>query len=97
MLVLSDVIGDDLDVIASGPCMPSGAVTPPTASGQPLTGCRVRHVIVGDNGTAVAAALRNEAQAGEATLTCRSTRCTAAGIAAVNIAGGGGPAIGRRG
>jgi len=60
VLVLSDVIGDDLDVIASGPCMPSG---PHTADGIWTTpaGCRVQHIIVGDNGTAVAAA-RNEAR-----------------------------------
>ena len=53
-LVLSDVIGDDLDVIASGPCMPphsgsDGAWTTPS-------GCRVEHTIVGSNATAVSAA-----------------------------------------
>ncbi len=54
VLVLSDVIGNALDVIASGPCMPAdggaqGAWTTPA-------GCRVEHLIVGDNAAAVAAA-----------------------------------------
>jgi len=54
-LVLSDVIGDDLDVIASGPCMPphrgsDGTWTTPA-------GCRVEHHVVGSNATAVAAAV----------------------------------------
>ncbi|MFM8704451.1 MAG: glycerate kinase, partial [Planctomycetia bacterium] len=54
VLVLSDVIGDDLDVIASGPCMPSE----PGSAGcwRTATGCRVRHMILGDNATAVTAA-----------------------------------------
>ena len=62
-IVLSDVIGDDLDVIASGPCMPLAPATPPgswTTSG----GCHVQHVIVGDNSTAVAAAAAAARQAG---------------------------------
>jgi hydroxypyruvate reductase len=52
-LVLSDVIGSDLAVIASGPChadgMIAGAWTTPR-------GCRVEHLLVGDNTTAVEAA-----------------------------------------
>lgn len=61
-LVLSDVIGDDLDVIASGPCMPpragsDGAWTTPS-------GCRVEHRIVGSNATAVAAAVEAAARLG---------------------------------
>ncbi|MFM8634462.1 MAG: glycerate kinase [Planctomycetia bacterium] len=58
VLVLSDVIGDDLDVIASGPCMPSE----PGSDGcwRTDTGCHVRHLILGDNATAVTAA-RDEA------------------------------------
>ena len=67
VLVLSDVIGDDLDVIASGPCMPLEPSSPPGTSTTPGTssppgtwttpgGCHVRHVIVGDNGTTAAAA-----------------------------------------
>ncbi|MFM9194329.1 MAG: MOFRL family protein, partial [Planctomycetia bacterium] len=61
VLVLSDVIGDDLDVIASGPCMPPAPTTPTDACAQPGAwttpgGCRVQHVLVGGNGTAVAAA-----------------------------------------
>ncbi|MEI6241016.1 MAG: DUF4147 domain-containing protein [Planctomycetia bacterium] len=52
-LVLSDVIGSDLAVIASGPCHGPDAV-----AGAWITphGCRVEHVIVGDNATAVEAA-----------------------------------------
>ncbi|MFO0422739.1 MAG: glycerate kinase [Planctomycetia bacterium] len=53
-VVLSDVIGDDLDVISSGPCMP---LEPGTAgSWTTPAGCRVEHRIVGSNATAVAAA-----------------------------------------
>jgi hydroxypyruvate reductase len=62
-VVLSDVIGDDLDVIASGPCMPPEPSTPPGTWTTP-GGCHVRHVIVGDNGTAVAAAAVSARQAG---------------------------------
>jgi len=63
VLVLSDVIGDDLDVIASGPCMPP---EPSSSPGRWTTpgGCHVQHVIVGDNGTAVAAAAAAARQAG---------------------------------
>ena len=52
-LVLSDVIGSDLAVIASGPCH-----APTAVAGAWLTprGCRVEHVVVGDNTTAVEAA-----------------------------------------
>ena len=55
-LVLSDVIGDDLAVIASGPCLP--ADLPADAGGAWTTpaGCRVSHRIVGGNATAVDAA-----------------------------------------
>ena len=55
VLVLSDVVGDDLDVIASGPCMPGDASAPDGAWTTPL-GCVVRHVVVGTGDTAVAAA-----------------------------------------
>jgi glycerate 2-kinase len=57
VLVLSDVIGDDLDVIASGPCMPDGPAAPGGRWTTP-TGCVVRHVVVGSNATAVDAAAR---------------------------------------
>ena len=52
-LVLSDVISGDLAVIASGPCH-----APEAVAGGWITprGCRVEHVIVGDNSTAVEAA-----------------------------------------
>lgn len=75
VLVLSDVIGDDLDVIASGPCMPLEPSSPPGTSTPPGTwtspgtwttpgGCHVRHVIVGGNGTTAAAAAAAALQAG---------------------------------
>jgi len=63
VLVLSDVIGDDLDVIASGPCMPPEPSSSPGSWTTP-GGCHVRHVIVGDNGTAAAAAAAAARQAG---------------------------------
>jgi hydroxypyruvate reductase len=66
-LVLSDVIGDDLDVIASGPCMPPEPSTPAGTWTTPH-GCHVRHIIVGDNGTAVAAAAAAARQAGYASV-----------------------------
>lgn len=53
-VVLSDVLGNDLHVIASGPCMPAEAGGPATWTTP--AGCRVEHLIVGDNATAVAAA-----------------------------------------
>jgi hydroxypyruvate reductase len=56
-VVLSDVIGDDLEVIASGPCMP-GVPTAPPGSWTTPRGCVVRHVIVGSSATAVDAAAR---------------------------------------
>jgi hydroxypyruvate reductase len=55
VLVLSDVIGDDLEVIASGPCMPGGPTVPPGTWTTP-GGCAVRHLLVGTNATAVDAA-----------------------------------------
>ena len=67
VVVLSDVIGDDLQVIASAPCMPpvsciSAASRMPAeqqaADGTWTTpsGCRVTHLLLGTNATAVAAA-----------------------------------------
>ncbi len=54
VLVLSDVIGDDLHVIASGPCLPEGIAT--NGNWTTPRGCRVEHLIVGSNATAVATA-----------------------------------------
>jgi hydroxypyruvate reductase len=69
VLVLSDVIGDDLHVIASGPCMPgldSGSGTRSRGSGAWTTprGCTVEHILLGGNGTAVAAAADAARRAG---------------------------------
>jgi hydroxypyruvate reductase len=52
-LVLSDVIGSDLAVIASGPCHAPTAVAGAWTTPR---GCRVEHIVVGDNTTAVEAA-----------------------------------------
>ena len=54
VLVLSDVIGNDLDVIASGPCMPAETAT--NGNWTTACGCRVEHLIVGSNATAAHAA-----------------------------------------
>ena len=62
-LVLSDVIGDDLEVIASGPCMP-GVPTSPAGTWTTPAGCLVRHVVVGSNATALAAAAESARQLG---------------------------------
>jgi len=66
-VVLSDVIGDDLEVIASGPCLPAGSgvgATAEHAKGMWITptGCLVQHLLLGSNATAVEAA--GEAAAG---------------------------------
>ena len=63
VLVLSDVIGGDLDVIASGPCMPGDGSA---ADGRWTTGrgCIVEHLILGDNATAVHAAARTAGSLG---------------------------------
>ena len=55
VLAISDVVGDDLDVIASGPCMPAA---PHDGGGDWTTpaGCRVSHLVLGTNATAVDAA-----------------------------------------
>jgi len=55
VLAISDVVGDDLDVIASGPCMPSERTSLAGTWTTPA-GCHVEHIIVGDNATAIAAA-----------------------------------------
>lgn len=54
VIVLSDVVGDDLRVIASGPCMPpDGSIQPAWTT---CRGCSVSHCLVGCNDGAVAAA-----------------------------------------
>jgi hydroxypyruvate reductase len=68
VLVLSDVIGDDLQVIASGPCMP-GLDSGTARSGGSGTwttprGCTVEHILLGGNGTAVEAAADAARRAG---------------------------------
>lgn len=71
-LVLSDVIGDDLAVIASGPCLPAdlpgAAAGDGSAAGAWTTpaGCRVSHRIIGSNATAVDAAAAAAAVVGYA-------------------------------
>ena len=62
-IVLSDVIGDDLNVIASGPCLPPGPHSPDGAWTTPA-GCRVSHALLGTNATAVAAAAAEAARRG---------------------------------
>jgi len=77
VLVLSDVLGNDLDVIASGPCMPPEPTVPP---GQWVTpgGCRVQHLLIGDNATAVAAAVAAARQRGYEIVPAGDTRETSA-------------------
>jgi len=79
-VVLSDVIGNDLGVVASGPC-----AGPPMAADDPdagavargawstPAGCQVRHILVGDNATAVDAAAAAAAVLGF-TVTVRQAR-----------------------
>jgi len=88
VLVLSDVIGDDLNVIASGPCMPPEPSSPPGAWTTPR-GCHVQHIIVGDNSTAVAAA---RAEARRLGYDVQDEPLAATGMAADNTA----EAVGRR-
>jgi glycerate 2-kinase len=78
-LVLSDVVGDDLTVIASGPCLP--AEVPGAAAGDgsaandwtTSAGCRVSHRLIGSNATAVDAAAAAAAVLGYA-VTRRTAR-----------------------
>jgi len=80
-LVLSDVIGDDLTVIASGPCLPvelpgdqpgAGGASGAGAWMTPA-GCRVSHRLIGSNATAVDAAAAAAAVLGYA-VTQRAAR-----------------------
>jgi glycerate 2-kinase len=79
VLVLSDVIGSDLGVIASGPCMPPAGGTADGCWTTP-TGCRVVHRIIGDNGTAVAAAAAAARRAGYEVVGPRTAGVTAEAV-----------------
>jgi glycerate 2-kinase len=78
-LVLSDVIGDDLAVIASGPCLPAELSGVAAGDGSAAgawttpTGCRVSHRLIGSNATAVYAAAAAAAVLGYA-VTRRAAR-----------------------
>jgi hydroxypyruvate reductase len=65
VLAISDVVGDDLDVIASGPCMPPA---PHAGDGGWTTpsGCHVSHLLLGTNATAMQAAAAEAARLGYA-------------------------------
>jgi len=63
VLAISDVVGDDLDVIASGPCMPP-APHGGTGTWTTPAGCRVSHLLLGTNATAVEAAAAEAARRG---------------------------------
>lgn len=63
VLVLSDVMGDDLRVIASGPCLPRDQPAPQGSWTTP-SGCLVQHLLLGSNATAVTAATAAVAAAG---------------------------------
>ena len=65
-LVLSDVIGDDLAVIASGPCLPADGTARTDGGWTTPAGCRVAHRIVGGNTTAIDAAAAAAAVLGAA-------------------------------
>ena len=76
-LVLSDVMGNDLQVIASGPC------TSPSMRGGRWTtdsGCDVEHIVIGDNTTAVDAAIQNAHQLGYKIMPCEIPHEADAGI-----------------
>jgi hypothetical protein len=65
VVAISDVVGDDLDVIASGPCMPPA---PHAGDGGWTTpsGCLVSHLLLGTNATAMQAAAAEAARLGYA-------------------------------
>ena len=67
-LVLSDVIGDDLAVIASGPCVPPDLPAAAHGAWTTPSGCRVSHVVVGSSATAVEAAAAEATRRGYDTL-----------------------------
>lgn len=63
VLVLSDVMGDDLRVIASGPCMPRDQTTR-SGTWTTASGCLVQHLLLGSNATGVTAATAAVTSAG---------------------------------
>ena len=96
VVVLSDVIGDDLQVIASAPCMPpvsciSAASRMPAeqqaADGTWTTpsGCRVSHLLLGTNATAVAAAANEARRRGYLVQKCEAVASVAADNTAESV------------
>lgn len=95
VVVLSDVIGDDLQVIASAPCMPPAPSMPPNfmtigpqaADGTWTTpsGCRVSHLLLGTNTTAVAAAADQARRRGYLVQECEAVASVAADNTAESV------------
>lgn len=96
VVVLSDVIGDDLQVIASAPCMPPAPCMPAAPSIPPgpqaadgtwttPSGCRVSHLLLGTNATAVDAAADEARRRGYLVQWCEAVASVAADNAAESV------------